>query len=217
MSQFEAFKTRIQSVFNNRNISDSLEDVVNEKFEIIDFLRSAHQYRGRSFILHNDDNGYFIILKRNNNRFDLSEEEITHVVRVHNLTNSLCFLPIDGKGTIMPKGSYCDFTFFNNSFLILGEFKTEGLSEHPATIRRNRENATKQLANTIQFFNEALQNNNYEGLYPIAIVIAPPHYPRINPNIQQMRDEFLQLNKVELYEITNEIIHLSENDIKFIT
>jgi hypothetical protein len=67
------------------------------------------------------------------------------------------------------------------------------------------------------FFNEALQNNNYEGLYPIAIVIAPPHYPRINPNIQQMRDEFLQLNKVELYEITNEIIHLSENDIKFIT
>lgn len=112
----------------------------------------------------------------------------------------ICILPIDGKKGILGYGdSYCDAVIFNREYFCFLEFKMNATSLDPRAVSKNRKKAINQLTNTIEFFDQKL-NKNYQNLKLEAIVATPDVYPRADTAWQSLEVEFLEQNKIPLFE-----------------
>jgi hypothetical protein len=200
------FKDKIFQVFKNNDIVNSYEETTNDTIKVIDFDRVGHKYNGRSFIVFNKEQEKFIKIKKtqqSDENIVLTNEEGQKNFEIINSTNKLiAFLPIDGKGTITPKGSFCDFAFFSSEKFYFCEFKLNALTENYLSIQKNRDIAKDQIVETIKWLDKKLEKN-YCGLLKEAILISPPHFPKFNPNIQALVLFFLEEHSIPFSESIN--------------
>ena len=203
MNQYIQIKEKLLDVFKDRNIESSFDELNENEYRIIDFNREKHPYKGRAFVLQYEDKKVFGIIKFNSKpqlRIDFTENEIDKYFQIIN-EKQTGFLPVDGKGTITDNNqSCCDFVFFNHHTFYFCEFKVFATTESYLSIKQKREEATQQLVNTIKLFDEKL-NANYCNLILQSYLISPPHFPKFNPDIQQLKISFLEKNGIELNEI----------------
>lgn len=137
-------------------------------------------------------------------------EEVISVFEPHKYfwvrnAKRVAFVPLDGKrGLIRSQESRCDAILFDEFVFCFVEFKTEAISLEDRAIRKNRKGAIKQIAQTIIFFNEKLEND-YEGLEREAYICTPPTYPRNNADWFEKRVAFLEEFGIELFESNEKI------------
>jgi len=118
---------------------------------------------------------------------------------------SVHFIPIDGKEGILGFGiSNCDAVFFSEKQFSFLELKLNATSLADTAVLKNRRKSVGQLESTIQFFDEKLEKN-YEGLSIEAIIATPSFYPRLDSSWQDISTEFLEKNRIELFETTKKV------------
>lgn len=116
--------------------------------------------------------------------------------------NPICQLPIDGKNGLLGFGaSYCDTIVFNNNLFCFLELKHNATSTEVRAINKNRKKAIKQLSNTVEIFDNKLEEN-YVGLELEAIVSTPDTYPRQDTAWESLAVEFLEKYSIPLSETT---------------
>ena len=203
MSQYIQMKEKLLDVFKDRNIESSFEELAIGEAKIIDFSRPKDKYKGRAFVLKYSQEKAYGVVRFNNKTEDLQIEFLENEIEKYFsmvIKSETGFLPIDGKGTIMSGNeSCCDFVFFDFETFYFCEFKVFAISEKYLTIQKNRKDAINQLVKTIGFFDKNLAKN-YCGLRLQSCLISPPHFPKFNPDIQQMRISFLEKYGIELDE-----------------
>ncbi|MBD2293979.1 hypothetical protein H6G06_10855 [Anabaena sphaerica FACHB-251] len=192
MSKFEDIKELLSNTFHK--FPDILQIELREEFSVTD-------YKGQSFIIASidfDDNTFTIKFKGTETiveGFDGNK-----LFTVSNATR-VAFIPIDGKQGLLGFGaSHCDFVFFDDSYFCFVEFKLNATSTEARAIHKNREEAIKQLTNTISLFNFKL-NRNYAELILEAYVCTPKFYPRFDSSWQALAIEFVEeYYGIELFE-----------------
>lgn len=189
MSKFDDIKELLSNAFPN--FGDVLEIELREEFSVTD-------YQGQSFIIVSidfEDNTFSIRLNDNENiinGFDSS--------KLFNIINAtgVAFIPIDGKQGLLGYGdSHCDFVFFDETDFCFVEFKLNATSLRK--VNKNRVDATRQLKNTIDLFDNKL-DRNYAGLNLEAYVCTHEFYPRLNASWQTLAQDFLEEYGIPLFE-----------------
>ncbi len=201
-------KEKLLATFNSRNIKKSLEEKFDEQINVLDLDNATSKYNGRSFIINKDDTGFFVTVKESGERIELSFEETTKCLRIINKkSKAVTFIPIDGRGTISQNNfSFCDFIFFSSNFYFC-EFKLNASTNNYLSIRDNREKAKKQLSNTIKWFDGELAGD-YQGVTKKALLVSPPHFPKINANIQELQLFFLEEFQLDFLECSNQTVEI---------
>lgn len=120
---------------------------------------------------------------------------------LNSLLSKIHFIPVDGDGGIIgDEMECCEAVIFNNENFSFLELKLNAISNKRRAVYKNRIKAVEQLENTIQFFNNKL-NNNYKGLSLEAIIATPAFYPRADASWRDIAVQFADENNgIPLFE-----------------
>lgn len=191
MTDFNEIYSHLSNHLDRFDEVAQIED--RQEFLIVD-------YKGQSFIImeiQTDDHTYTIRLNGVDTVIDNCEsDKVFHVSDAKRVG----FIPIDGKKGLLGYGnSHCDFVFFDASDFCFVEFKLNATSDNERAVRKNREKAIGQLANTINYFDGKL-DRNYVGLTLEAYVCTPEFYPRDDASWKTFAIEFLENYGIPLFE-----------------
>jgi|GEM_PF-2468131 len=115
------------------------------------------------------------------------------------------FIPVDGDGIIGKTMECCEAVIFNDVYFSFLELKLNATSNKRRAIYKNRTKAVEQLENTIQYFNDKL-NNNYKGLSLEAVIATPEFYPRADTSWRDIAVEFADNNNgIPIIEATQKV------------
>jgi hypothetical protein len=131
----------------------------------------------------------------------IEEFDYTKIFEIRNATK-IGFIPVDGKQGFLGGQSHCDFIVFDINDFCFVELKLNATSERK--IKKNRYDASKQLGNTINYFDEKLQKD-YLGLDLEAYICTPEFYPRDDAAWKSLAIEFLENYGIELFERNHKI------------
>lgn len=191
MSKKDLLKQRLLNITTFNNADTIIQTEERDEFSIID-------YEGQSYIILNVENDTFTIKIDEINSI-INGFDDNKLFKVSN-SKSMIFIPIDGKKGILGYGkSQCDCIIFDENDFCFIEFKLNATSVEERAIRKNRKTALKQLSNTIILFDDKLKNN-YEQLTLEAYVCTPLSYPRDDASWKSLAVEFLENNRVPVYE-----------------
>lgn len=187
MTRYDVLKGRIVSLIPNIGIF--LKTTSGLEILIAEYERDS-----TSYILMNVDkiNGSCQI---NGNSITL---DVAKVFSIHN-SSVVDFIPVDGKKGLLPGTSNCDFVFYNEKHFCFVELKLNATSLDDRAIQKNRTKATRQLTNTIHYF-DSIFRGDYCGLALEAYVSTPDIYPRENTAFQSLKVRFLETIGIELFE-----------------
>ncbi len=194
MSKIEEIKAYLEANF--AEITPFLQMESRQEFAITDF-------KGQSYIIiSNDENEFVISINGIETRIEGFDESKNFVIQN---VKTVVFIPIDGKNGLLGFGdSHCDFVLFDENDCCFVEFKLNGTSASPKTIRQRRYKAVRQLSNTIEFFDEKTQRN-YKGLNLEAYICTPEFYPRLDASWRELAQDFLENHGIPLFEENNKI------------
>ena len=171
-----------------------------EKYSSKEIFIAEYEDNSTSYLLKNidlDKNTCIIEVRKGQGKENVSMMfDKSKVFSIYN-SDEISFIPIDGKGLL--KEDNCDFVFYNEKNFCFVELKLNATSLQEQTITGNREKAIKQLNNTINYFNEKL-NQNYCGLELEAFIATPDIYPRENAVSRSLRERFLIKTSIPLFE-----------------
>lgn len=193
MSKAANIITKIQKVIPN--IADFIQLEKRSDFEIMD-------YKGESYIIDKIETASTCYLVNNSS---VTVDYDKNKVFVLENAKGIYFIPIDGKGGLFGYGdSFCDGVFFDENDFCFVEFKFNAESIEERAIRKNRKKGIVQLGNTIDEFDEIMEDN-FEGLNLEAYISTPITYPRESDGFEDLRVQFFDDYEVELFERTKKI------------
>jgi len=195
MSKFEAIQKKLAEAFSNFEAVSQIELNPNPEICITD-------YKGQSYIIVNiqlSESLCSIIDEKTEKNIDFDKAKIFKIINAQKLG----FIPIDGKTGLLGFGnSHCDFIFFDNQDFCFVEFKLNATSDKK--INKKRKEAVDQLGNTINLFDQQL-DNDYKQLNLKAYVCSPDFYPRNDTAWDSFVSDFLETYGIDLFETREKI------------
>jgi uncharacterized protein (UPF0179 family) len=195
MSKFEAIQKKLAEAFSNFEAVSQIE--LNPSPEIC-----ITDYKGQSYIIVNiqlSESQCSILDRKIEKTIDFDKAKIFKIINAQ----TLGFIPIDGKSGLLGFGdSHCDFIFFDNQDFCFVEFKLNATSDKK--INKKRKEAVYQLGNTINLFDQQL-DNDYKQLNLKAYVCSPDFYPRNDAAWESFVNDFLENYGIDLFETREKI------------
>lgn len=191
MNQFKSMQHSLTQAFNNFQAVFKIE--LNPCSEIL-----ILEYQGQSFIVEKIiPNAAQVTININGAKIIVNNFDETKTFKIVN-AQILGFIPIDGKEGLLGFGkSYCDFIFFDNQDFCFVESKLNATSERK--VNKKRQEAVEQLGNTVEEFNQGL-DNNYQLFNLEAYVCSPNFYPRNDATWETFARKFLEKYHIDLFE-----------------
>jgi uncharacterized protein (UPF0179 family) len=190
MSKFEAIQKKLAEAFNNFEAVSQIE--LNPSPEIC-----ITDYKGQSYIIVNiqlSESQCLILDRKTEKTIDFDKAKIFKIINAQ----TLGFIPIDGKTGLLGFGdSHCDFIFFDNQDFCFVEFKVD--TKSPKKVDHNRKKAVRQLGNTINLFDQKLEND-YQQFNLEAYVCTPDFYPKRDVSWETLANDFLEKYGIDLFE-----------------
>ena len=191
MNQFESIQHSLTKAFSNFQAVFQIK--INPCSEIF-----ILEYQGQSFIVEKfilDTEQVIINIDGTEIIIDNFDDKKTFKIANAQIFG---FIPIDGKKGLLGFGkSYCDFIFFDNQDFCFVESKLNATSERK--VNKKRQEAVEQLGNTVEEFNQKL-NNNYQLFNLEAYICSPDFYPRNDATWETFARKFLEKYQIDLFE-----------------
>jgi len=199
MSKFEAIQKKLAEAFSNFEAVSQIELNPSPETCITD-------YKGQSYIIVNiqlSESQCSILDNKTQKTIDIDDTKIFEKIFKIINAQQLGFIPIDGKKGLLGFGdSHCDFIFFDNQDFCFVEFKVD--TKSPKKVDHNRKKAVRQLGNTINLFDQKLEND-YQQFNLEAYVCTPDFYPKRNVTWEILANDFLEEYGINLFETREKI------------
>ena len=210
MNKIDSVHADLSKIFDN--LDDFLQFEKKPEVYVFEYETNKKTYLATKVI--SSDTQFIIYVKKGNKVNEViinSPEDDPKIFKIKNVTR-IAFIPVDGQLLKLKsyKGRRCDFIFFDNNNFCFVEFKLNAKSDNLQTIQGNREDASNQLGDTIEFFNQKFLEyfkqtfiDFYQDMNLEAYMCTPQFYeqfPSRNTNGEFFLVDFYDKHQVALFE-----------------